>query len=185
MLDDDELPRLVVCPQGQAVKLEDGCKGDWLLARFDRTACTNSPFYQQLCRVRPYKRKPPTLFVKRRWIQVALLRQGMSPANNALRAGVESTVPSFKHVFPAGKLPVRGAIRTLMVACCSALMVNCRRVHQYRQQQRQPIRERPAVAVVAERTGLISSAFFGLWAKMRHFISHSREEVLTGLYPAY
>ncbi len=185
VLDDNDLPWRVVCPQGQIEMLETGRKGDWLLARFDRTACTNCPFYQQLCRVRPYKRKPPTLFVKQRWIQVALMRQGMSPANNALRAGVESTVRSFKHVFPAVKLPVRGAIRSLMVACCSALMVNCLRVHQYRHQQRQPIRERAAVAVVAERTGLISSAFFGLWAKMRHFVSHSRVEVLTGSYPAY
>ncbi len=183
--DDDDLPRLVVCPEGQVAKLEAGRRGDWLLARFDRTACTNCPCYQQQCRVKPYKRKPPTLFVSPRWIQVALLRQGMSPANNALRAGVESTVRSFKHVFPAGKLPVRGVIRSLMVACCSALMVNCRRVHKYRQQQRQPIRERAVVAALAERTGLISSAFFGLWAKMRHFVSHSQAELLSGSYPSY
>jgi hypothetical protein len=108
----------------------------------------------------------------------------MSPANNALRAGVESTVRSFKHVFPAGKLPIRGVIRSVMVACCSALMVNCRRVHQYRQQQRQPIRERTAVAVVVERMGLISHAFFGLWAKMHHFVSRSQANALTGSYLA-
>jgi hypothetical protein len=183
--DDDDIPRLVVCPQGQVAKLEAGRKGDWLLARFDRTACADCLFYQQHCRVKPYKRKPPTLFVSPRWIQVALLRQGMSPANNALRAGVESTVRSFKHVFPAGKLPVRGVIRSLMVACCSALMVNCRRMHQYRRQQRQPIRECAAVAEVAERMGLIIYAFFGLLAKMRHFVSQSRAEVLAGSYPSY
>lgn len=185
LLDNDDLPRRVVCPQGQVAMLEAGRKGDWLLARFDRTACADCLFYQQQCRVRPNKHKPPTLFVSPRWIQVALLRQGMSPANNVLRAGVESTVRSFKHVFPAGKLPVRGVIRSVMVACCSALMVNCRRVHQYRQQQRQPIQERAAVAVVAERRGLISHAFFGFWAKMRHFVSRSRAEILTGSYPSY
>jgi hypothetical protein len=185
LLDDNDLPWRVVCPQGQVAMLETGRKGDWLLARFDRTACADCLFYQQHCRVKPNKRKPPTLFVSPRWIQVALLRQGMSPANNALRAGVESTVHSFKHIFPAGKLPIRGVIRGLMVACCSALMVNCRRVHQYRRQQRQPIRGHAAVAVVAERTGLIRYAFFGLWAKMRHFVSHSRAEALTRLYPAY
>ena len=185
LLDNDDLPRRVVCPQGQVAMLETGRKGDWLLARFDRTACADCLFFNQQCRVRLNKRKPPTLIVSPRWIQVALLRQSMSPANNALRAGVESTVRSFKHVFPAGKLPVRGVIRSVMVACCSALMVNCRRVHQYRQQQRQPIRERTAVAVVVERMGLISHAFFGFWAKVRQFVSHSQLEALTGSYTAY
>ena len=184
-LDNDDLPRRVVCPQGQVAMLETGRKGDWLLARFDRTACADCLFYQQQCRVRPNKHKPSTLFVSPRWIQVALLRQGMSPANNVLRAGVESTVRSFKHVFPAGKLPVRGVIRSVMVACCSALMVNCRRVHQYWQQPRQPVRERAAIAVAAERTGLIKYAFFGLWAKVRHFVSHSQLEALTRSHTAY
>jgi len=185
LLDDNDLPWRVVCPQGQVATLETGRKGDWLLARFNRTACTNCLFYQQQCRVKPYKRKPPTLFVSPRWIQVALLRQGMSPANNALRAGVESTVRSFKHVFPAGKLPVRGAIRSLMVACCSALMVNCRRLHQYRQQQRQPFRERAVPPFVAELLSLFRYASTDLLAKMRHFLSHSRAEVLTGSSPSY
>ena len=186
LLDDDDQPRMVVCPQGKVANLEASREGDWLLARFDRTACAKCPFFRQQCRVKPYKkRKPPTIFVSPRWIQVALLRQSMSPANNALRASVESTVRSFKHVFPAGKLPVRGVIRSAMVACCSALMVNCRRVHQYWQQPRQPVRERAAIAVAAERTGLIKYAFFGLWAKVRHFVSHSQLEALTRSHTAY
>ena len=185
LLDNDDLPQRVVCPQGQVAMLETGRKGDWLLARFDRTACADCLFFNQQCRVRPNKRKPPTLIVSPRWIQVALLRQSMSPANNALRAGVESTVRSFKHVFPAGKLPIRGVIRSTMVTCCSALMVNCRRVHQYRQQQRQPIRERAAVAMKVDRMSLIRCTCFDLLSKMRHFVSHSQAEVLTGSYPSY
>jgi len=185
MLDDDDHPRMVLCPQGQAAQLEERSKGDWLLARFDRTACTSCPFNQQLCRVRPFRRKPPTLLVKRRWIQVALLRQGMTPGNYALRAGVESTVRSFKHVFPAGKLPVRGAIRILMVACCSAIMVNCRRLHQYRQQQRSPFRERAAVALLTDRARLIRSAIDDLLAKTSHIASHMRAKALSVLHPAY
>jgi uncharacterized protein YejL (UPF0352 family) len=182
VLDNDDLPRRVVCPQGQVAMLETGRKGDWLLARFDRTACADCLFYQQQCRVRPNKHKPPTLFVSPRWIQVALLRQGMSPANNVLRAGVESTVRSFKHVFPAGKLPVRGVIRSVMVACCSALMVNCRRVHQYRQQQRQATPERAVIAVTAVPTGLFRPVSWGFWTKMCHFVSHLRAELLHGPY---
>jgi len=183
--DDDDIPRLVVCPKGQAAWLEDSLKGDWLLARFDRTACADCPFYQQLCRVQPYKRKPPTLFVQRRWIQVALLRQGMSLANDALRAGVESTVRSFKHVFPAGKLPVRSVIRSTMVACCSAFMVNCRRIHHYRMQQRKPSYERVAPVLVPEQISLFMRAFFDFLAKTHHFVSHLKAEPLAVLSTAH
>ncbi len=185
LLDDDDLARMVICPQGQVAKLDAGRKGNWLLARFDRAACADCLFFNEQCRVKPNKRKPPTLNVNRRWIQVALLRQGMSPANNALRAGVESSVRSFKHVFPTGKLPVRGVIRSAMVACCSALMVNCRRIHQYRQQQRQPTRVYAAVATADGPTSLIRYAFFGLWPKMRHFVANSWLKVPTGSHPVY
>jgi hypothetical protein len=185
LLDDDDLPRIVVCPQGQVAKLDAGRKGNWLLARFDRAACADCLFFNEQCRVKPNKCKPPTLNVNRRWIQVALLRQGMSPANNALRAGVESSVRSFKHVFPTGKLPVRGVIRSAMVTCCSALMVNCRRIHQYRQQQRQPTREYAAVATADRPMSLIRYAFFGLWAKMCHFVSDPWLKVPTGSHPVY
>jgi hypothetical protein len=185
LLDDDDRPQMVVCPQGQVAKLKPGRKGTWLLARFDRVACANCPFYHHQCRVKPYKRKPPTLFVSPRWIRVALLRQSMSPANNALRAGVESSVRSVKHVFPAGKLPVRGVIRSVMVACCSALMVNCRRLHQYRQQQRQPIREHAEVAMANEHKSSIRSTFLDLWAKMRHSVSQLPNQLFTRSYPAY
>jgi hypothetical protein len=179
LLDKDGCPQQVVCPQGQSAQLDDGRKDNWLLARFDRTACTNCLFYQQQCQVKPYKHKPPSLFVSPRWIQVALLRQGMSPANFALRAGVESTVRSFKHVFPAGKLPVRSLIRTVMVASGAALMVNCRRVHHYRQQQRKVTPEHVAIAVSAALMGLKRPAFWNVWAKVRHSVSHLRAELLN------
>ena len=55
----------------------------------------------------------------------------MSAHNYAIRANVASTVHAFKHPFPAGKLPVRGLIRTHMMACGSALMVNLRRLHHF------------------------------------------------------
>ncbi len=185
LLDDDDRPQMVVCPQGQTARLKTGRKGTWLLARFDRVACADCPFYQHQCRVKPYKYKPPTLFVSPRWIRVALLRQSMSSANNALRAGVESSVRSFKHVFPGGKLPVRGVIRSVMVACCSALMVNCRRLHQYRQQQRQPIQEHAEVAMAKEHKSSIRSTFLDVWANMRHSVSQLPNQLFTRSYPAY
>jgi hypothetical protein len=185
LLDDDDFARRVVCPQGQVAKLDAGRKGNWLLARFDRTTCVDCLFFKQQCRVKPNKRKPPTLIVNRRWIQVALLRQRMSPANNALRAGVESTVRSFKHVFPAGKLPVRSLIRSAMVAACAALMVNCRRLHQYRHQQGQAIPERAVIAVPVASKGMIRPASLSFWTKTRHSVSHLRAELLNGLYSAF
>lgn len=129
--DTERRPDIVTCPGGQTVCLQPGAQSPWWLARMDREQCAACPFFNKECRVKAYKRKPPTLHVKLRSIQVACLRQGMSAHNYALRANVESTVHAFKHPFPAGKLPVRGLIRTHMMACGSALMVNLRRLHHY------------------------------------------------------
>lgn len=124
-------PDTVTCPWGQTASLQPGAKSPWWLARMDRAKCAECPFFDKECRVKAYKRKPPTLHVKLRSIQVACLRQGMSAHNYAIRANVESTVHAFKHPFPAGKLPVRGLIRSHMMACGSALMVNMRRLHHF------------------------------------------------------
>ncbi len=124
-------PDTVTCPWGQTASLQPGAKSPWWLVRMDSAKCAECPFFKKECRVKAYTRKPPTLHVKLRSIQVACLRQGMSPHNYAIRANVESTVHAFKHPFPAGKLPVRGLIRTHMMACASALMVNLRRLHHF------------------------------------------------------
>lgn len=129
--DEKGTPCTVTCPQRQTVSLQPGKQSGWWRARFARQQCTDCPFFQKECRVKPYTRKPPTLHVKLRTIQVARLRQGMSPTNYAVRANVESTIHAFKHPFAAGKLPVRGLIRARMVAYSSALMVNLRRLHRY------------------------------------------------------
>lgn len=129
--DEEGTPSSVTCPQGQTVSLQPGKQPGWWRARFARQQCTDCPFFQKECRVKPYTRKPPTLHVQLRTIQVARLRQGMSPANYAVRANIESTIHAFKHPFAAGKLPVRGVIRARMVAYSSALMVNLRRLHRY------------------------------------------------------
>lgn len=124
-------PDTVTCPWGQTASLQPGSQSNWWLARLDRQVCAACPFFEKECRVKPYKRKPPTLHVKLRSIQVACLRQGMSADNYAIRANAESTVHAFKRPFAAGKLPVRGLIRSHMMACGSALMVNLRRLHRY------------------------------------------------------
>jgi hypothetical protein len=128
--DEEGQPDTVTCPWGQTASLQPG-RSNWWLARFDKQVCADCPFFEKECRVRPYRRKPPTLHVNLRSIQVAGLRQGMSPYNYAIRANVESTVHAFKRPFSSSKLPVRGLIRAHMVACGSALVVNLRRLHHY------------------------------------------------------
>jgi hypothetical protein len=130
-LDEAGQPSLVTCPKGQTASVEPGGKAGWFLARFDEQLCAECPFFKKECRVKPRQRTSPTLNVKRRSIQVACLRQGMSVDNAAIRANVESTIHAFKHPFAGGKLPVRGLIRAHMMACGSALMVNLRRLHDY------------------------------------------------------
>ena len=129
--DETGQPQAVTCPAGQQATLQPGPKAGWGLARFDPQPCAACPFFQQECRVKAYIHTPPTLHVNQRSIQVARLRQGMSSTNYAIRANVESTIHAFKHPFPAGKLPVRGLVRTHMLVYGSALMVNLRRVHRY------------------------------------------------------
>ena len=124
-------PRQVTCPQGQTALMQMARKEGRYLAHFDEDVCGDCPFFQNECRVQPRRRQPPTLNVTLRSVQVADLRQGMSAANAAIRANTESTVHAFKHPFAGGKLPVRGKIRSHMMACGSALMVNLRRLHDY------------------------------------------------------
>jgi hypothetical protein len=124
-------PYQVTCPQGQTVPTQPARKEGRYLAQFDEAICSQCPFFQNGCRVQPRRRQPPTLNLTLRSIQVAALRQGMSADNAAIRANTESTVHAFKHPFAGGKLPVRGLIRSHMMACGSALMVNLRRLHDY------------------------------------------------------
>jgi hypothetical protein len=131
----------VTCPGGRTKSLQRGSKKNRLLARFSRQICANCPFYMRECRVEELKKKPPTLYVKQRSIQVALLLQRMSAENYAIRANTESTVHAFKHPFSAGKLPVRGLIHSHMVACGSALMVNLMRLHNYLSQKEEKSKE--------------------------------------------
>ena len=130
-LDEAGKPVRVCCPRGQTALVERGRTPQRYLVRFDSEVCAACPFFQNGCRVQPRRRRPPTLNVTRRSIQVAELRRGMSADNAAIRANTESTVHAFKRVFAGGKLPVRGLVRAHMMACGSALMVNLRRLHDY------------------------------------------------------
>jgi hypothetical protein len=128
---DDGTPVSVTCPQGCQAMLQLGRAENRFLARFDAQRCATCPFFKTKCRVEERKRLPPTLYVTRRRIKVALQRQQLRPEDASIRTVVESTVRSLKHAFPGSKLPVRGLIRTRMVLYPAAMMVNLRRLHRY------------------------------------------------------
>lgn len=130
-LTDDGIPEQVGCPHGQLVVLEPGRKEGRWLARLEDDVCADCPFFQKECRVEPRQRSGPTLLVTVRSIQVAVLRQRITYENNGIRAGVEATVRSVKHRFTAGKLPVRGLIRSQMVVLGAAILVNVHRLTRY------------------------------------------------------
>lgn len=133
-LDENGQPVRVTCPEGQTVALEPGKGEERFIARFDPAVCASCPFFNQECRVQQ-RRAGPTFYVQLRSIQAAIQRQNLRPEDKPIRAVVEATIRSLKHPFPGGKLPVRGLIRATMVICCSAMMVNLRRLHAYRQAQ--------------------------------------------------
>ena len=133
-LDENGRPVRVTCPQGQSVPLEPGQGPERFIARFDSDECATCPLFNQECRVQQ-RRAGPTVYVRLRSVKAAIQRQHLHPEDKPIRAAVEATVRSVKHPFPGGKLPVRGLIRATMVVCCSAMMVNLRRLHAYRQVQ--------------------------------------------------
>lgn len=165
---DEGVPKQVGCPRGQVVFLQPGRKHDRWLARLDRQTCAACPFFQNQCRVESRKRTGPTLLVTTRSIQVALLRQRITPANNGVRAAVEATVRSVKHPFPGGKLPVRGLIRAHMVVCGSALMVNVHRLCQYFQEQLFRVDADAPIASILARLGALSAVVLAWY---RHWVA--------------
>ncbi len=128
---EEGVPEQVSCPQGELAILEPGRKEGRWVARFAEDTCSACPFFQKGCRVEVRKRSGPTLLVTKRAIQVAVLHQRATKENNGIRAGVEATIRSVKHVFAGGKLPVRGLIRSQMVVLGSALVVNVHRLARY------------------------------------------------------
>ncbi len=119
----------VVCPLGQVGRLEPAQKQDRWLVRFpDTEQCRNCPLLDE-CRVTIGKRRGAGMNVTTRNIEVALLRQSITPEARALRSPVEATVRSMKWHLRKDKLPVRSLIAATMYFSSVAMMVNLRRIH--------------------------------------------------------
>jgi hypothetical protein len=130
-VEDDGTPVRVACSQRCTAAVFPGRAENRFLARFEDERCAACPFFKTKCRVQGRKRLPPTLYVTRRRVEIALRRQQMSREDASVRAVVESTIRSLKRAFPGSKLPVRGLIRARMVLYPAAMMVNLRRLHRH------------------------------------------------------
>lgn len=133
-IDENGNPLAVGCPQGQRAKLRPG-KNKHLIGYFYVARCRACPFFNGPCRTEK-NRRGARLYVKRRSVEVARLRQGMRDVDRSVRAVVESTILSLKRGLKASKLPTRGLVRAQMYLSASAMMVNARRLHQWRRKTR-------------------------------------------------
>ncbi len=121
----------VVCPQGQVGRLEPTDTKDRWMVRFPAPAqCQQCPLLS-MCRVKIGPRRGAAMNPTTRNIQVAILRQGITPKKRSIRTVVESTVRSMTWHLRKDTLPVRGQIAATMYLHATAMMVNLRRIHAY------------------------------------------------------
>ncbi len=111
---DTGTPQTLTCPKGQTAPVTAGRKR--LKATFDSNQCRDCPLFGQRCPVDPGQHQQRAVFrFSQHQIDVARLRQRCAAErtkDHHLRPAIEATMRSVKHPFPAGKLPVRGRIRT-------------------------------------------------------------------------
>jgi len=159
VLDAQQRPVQITCPQGQTVPVRPGRTGVTWVADFDPAVCTACPLHQTgRCRLwrgqrdgrfhLDFNSREAVLAVRRR----ALQARRANPHN--LRVAVEATMRVLKHPFPAGQLPVRGLFRMTCLLLGSALMVNIRRLTRY---LRKKVAS-PAAAAVPEQHLMMAMA---------------------------
>jgi len=121
----------VVCPQGQVGRLEStGTKDRWMVRFSNPDHCQQCPLLG-MCRVEIGPRRGAAMNPTTRNIQVALIRQGITPEDRSIRTVVESTVRSITWPLREDTLPVRGLVAATMHLNVTAMMVNLRRIHAY------------------------------------------------------
>ena len=111
----------VVGPQGQVGRLEPTDTKDRWMVRFpDPAQCQQCPLLS-MCRVKIGPRRGAAMNPTTRNIQVAILRQGITPQKRSIRTVVESTVRSMTWHLRKDTLPVRGQIAATMYLHATAM----------------------------------------------------------------
>jgi hypothetical protein len=139
----DGVPQQITCPAGLTGSVRWGREGSALVADFDPAVCQTCVFHPTgRCRAKPGQRDTrfhlDFYLDEVRTAQRRQACQAQKLTGHNLRVAVEATMRVIKHPFPAGKLPVRGLFRVTCLLIGSALMVNVRNLHRYRQAHRTP-----------------------------------------------
>ncbi len=132
--DEDGEPIKITCPHNQATTVERGQKDGRYLAYFEELLCAKCPLQDQ-CPAEKLQRKAQRVlrFSGKQW-RVARRRRNsekLRESGKNLRSAVEATIWSVIHLFPGGKVPVRGQVRMSMMFFGSAIMTNVRRIHRF------------------------------------------------------
>ena len=132
----DNQPVKVTCPNGQTEPAHPSSQKKNFVAHFNPEVCSTCPLVDK-CPAQPGKRDPrrhvrftqaEAQASERRRRSLKQQKEGRN-----LRAAVEATMPSIKHPFPAGKVPVRGKFRIASMLIGSAAVSNVRRIDRYLQ----------------------------------------------------
>ena len=104
------------------------------MAYFDSVICRACPLFER-CPAQPGKRdeRHHLRFTQTEARAAERRRTSQEHAQDSrnLRSAVEASVRSFKHPFPAGKLPVRGRFRMTCMMIGSAAMTNVRWIQRH------------------------------------------------------
>lgn len=135
--DPDHPQRLmaVTAPSGERILVQPGRTDERFILRFqqDPLADPDDPSLPL---------SPVTHYLSQHQIEVAVRRQRAAAfrlADTNPRAAIEATVYAVKRPFGNDKLPVRGRFRVGLAIIGSAAMVNLRRIHRFRLDQRQKL----------------------------------------------
>ena len=125
----------VTAPSGERILVQPGRTDQRFILRFqqDPLAVQDDP---------PPPSSPVTHYISQHQVEVAVRRQralAFHQADTNPRAAIEATVYAIKRPFGNDKLPVRGRFRVGLAIIGSAAMVNLRRIHRFRLDQRQKL----------------------------------------------
>jgi hypothetical protein len=174
----DGVPQHMTCPAGQTGTLRWGREGSGLVADFDPAVCQTCVFHLTgRCRAKPGLRDRrfhlDFYLDEVRTAQRRQACQAQKLTGHNLRVAVEATMRVIKHPFPAGKLPVRGLFRVTCLLIGSALMVNVRNLHRYRQAQRPPSAQTdPADGSLELKNTTAEPSALSCWLVARRRLSH-------------
>ena len=145
VLDENENPVEMICPNGKIGVVETGRTAERLSATFSRSDCVDCPLLAR-CEMRVLKKiDGRRLYFSVAAIHLARRRQRMKVERQSgrnLRSAVEATMHEISCRLEHGRLRVRGKFRVGMTMTASAAMANARRIWRYQAAEKMTARRR-------------------------------------------